>query len=223
MKKVNPSSGDTQVDLQRASRCGFPEVIFGEGKTPAQIVRIARTLKASGQPVLATRLDPAAARALKKVFPAGTHHPIARLYYSDLLPSLEGKVAVCVAGTSDQPIAEEAACTAEYLGCQVTRYYDIGVAGLHRLLGCIDEIRKAHVIIAVAGMEGTLPSVIGGLVDRPVIAVPTHIGYGAHFGGWTPLCSMLTSCSSGVTVVNIDNGFGAAFAAAQILRVRRLK
>jgi len=208
-----------KVDLQRRERCGLPEVIFGQGKTPAQIVKIARVLQQSGEPVLATRLEPAAAKALKKAFPKIKVHPVARVATLGKLPALKGRVTVCAAGTSDLPVAEEATVTAEYFGNHVERIYDVGVAGLHRLLDKVDRIRAADVILAVAGMEGALPSVIGGLVDKPVIAVPTSIGYGANMQGLTALCGMLTSCSSGITVVNIDNGFGAAYAATQITRM----
>lgn len=208
-----------KVDLQRRERCGLPEVIFGQGKTPAQIVKIARVLQKNGDPVLATRLEPTATKALKKSFPKIKIHTDARVATLGNLPSLQAKVVVCAAGTSDLPIAEEAAITAEYFGNKVERTYDVGVAGLHRLLDKVDQVRSADVIIAVAGMEGTLPSVIGGLVDKPVIAVPTSVGYGANMQGLTALCAMLTGCASGVTVVNIDNGFGAAYAATQITRL----
>ncbi|MEM1158783.1 MAG: nickel pincer cofactor biosynthesis protein LarB [Verrucomicrobiota bacterium] len=208
-----------KVDLQRRERCGLPEVIFGQGKTPAQIVKIARVLQKNNEPVLATRLDPPARKALKQAFPKIRLHPEARMATLGKLPALKARVMVCAAGTSDLPVAEEAALTAEYFGNHVERIYDVGVAGLHRLLDQIERIRAADVILAVAGMEGTLPSVIGGLVDKPVIAVPTSIGYGANMQGLTALCAMLTGCASGVTVVNIDNGFGAAYAATQITRM----
>jgi hypothetical protein len=208
-----------KVDLQRRERCGLPEVIFGQGKTPTQIVQIARVLKKNHEPVLATRLTPAAGKALLKAFPKGKHQTEARVFTLGKLPALNGQIVVCAAGTSDLPVAEEAAITAEFFGNQVERIYDVGVAGLHRLLGQVDRLRQADVILAVAGMEGALPSVIGGLVDKPVIAVPTSIGYGANMQGLTALCGMLTSCSSGITVVNIDNGFGAAYAATQITRM----
>lgn len=208
-----------KVDLERRERCGLPEVIFGQGKTPAQIVKIARVLRKNSDPVLATRLEPQAMKALKKAFPKVNCHPEARVATIGALPDLPARIVVCAAGTSDLPIAEEAAITAEFFGNEVERIYDVGVAGLHRLLNQVDEVRSADVIIAVAGMEGTLPSVIGGLVDKPVIAVPTSIGYGANLQGLTALCGMLTGCASGVTVVNIDNGFGAAYAATQITRL----
>ncbi len=208
-----------KVDLQRRERCGMPEVIFGQGKTPAQIVKISRVLNESGEPVLATRLSPQAGKALQKAFPKGKYHLEARIFTFGKLPRMKTKVVVCAAGTSDLPVAEEAAITADFFGNDVERIYDVGVAGLHRLLGRVEQIRQADVILAVAGMEGALPSVIGGLVDKPVIAVPTSIGYGANMQGLTALCGMLTSCSSGITVVNIDNGFGAAYAATQITRM----
>jgi NCAIR mutase (PurE)-related protein len=211
--------GFAKVDLERAKRCGLAEVIYGEGKTPAQVVRIAWTLRKAGQPVLVTRASPEIFTALQAEFPKAVRHPAARLIeVPGKRKPLPVTVAVCAAGTSDLPVAEECALTAEFLGLKVARHYDVGVAGLHRLLARLKPIRKADIIIAVAGMEGALASVLGGLVDRPVIAVPTSVGYGIHLDGLAPLLAMLNSCASGVTVVNINNGFGAAVAAFQIGR-----
>jgi NCAIR mutase (PurE)-related protein len=210
--------GFAQIDTHRALRKGFPEVIFGAGKTPQQILRITGEISRREQRMLVTRIEPEHARALQKKFPHAIHHPIARCLVLDKkpLPKRPGTIAVLCAGTSDLPVAEEAAVTADTMGNRVERVYDVGVAGLHRLLGRLELIQRAHVIVAVAGMEGALPSVVAGLVGRPVIAVPTSVGYGASFGGIAALLGMLNSCGSGVTVVNIDNGFGAGYAASQI-------
>ena len=210
--------GFAQVDTHRALRKGFPEVIFGAGKTAPQIVQIAAQILAREQRVLITRVNAAQARALRRRFPRAVHHPVARCVTIEKSPLAKrpGVIAVLCAGTSDLPVAEEAAVTADIMGNRVERLYDIGVAGLHRLLGKLEAIRRAQVVIAVAGMEGALPSVVAGLVSRPVIAVPTSVGYGASFGGVAALLGMLNSCGSGVTVVNIDNGFGAGYAASQI-------
>ncbi|HSH95231.1 MAG TPA: nickel pincer cofactor biosynthesis protein LarB [Roseimicrobium sp.] len=211
--------GFAQVDTHRALRKGFPEVIFGAGKTPVQIVAIARKLLAADGRVLITRITDAHAKALKRAFKKAVHHEAARCVTIEIKkshPKTSGNIAVLCAGTSDLPVAEEAAVTAEIMGNKVERIYDVGVAGLHRLLRRMEDIQKANVLVVVAGMEGALPSVVAGLVSRPVIAVPTSVGYGANFGGVTALLAMLNSCGSGVTVVNIDNGFGAGYAAAQI-------
>ena len=210
--------GFAQVDLHRALRKGFPEVIFGAGKTPAQVLAIATKLVEREQHVLVTRLTPEQARVLKKKFRRAILHEAARCVTIETKPSPKrpGIIAVLCAGTSDLPVAEEAAVTADIMGNTVQRLNDVGVAGLHRLLRHLENIQRANVIIAVAGMEGALPSVVAGLVSRPVIAVPTSIGYGANFGGVAALLGMLNSCGSGVTVVNIDNGFGAGYAASQI-------
>jgi NCAIR mutase (PurE)-related protein len=211
--------GFASVDLHRALRKGFPEVIFGAGKTPAQALQIAEKLFAHEQRLLITRVTPELVRVLRRRFKKlATHHAAARCVTIERapLPRRPGFIAVLCAGTSDLPVAEEAAVTAEVMGNHVERIYDVGVAGLHRLLGRLELIQQANVLIVVAGMEGALPSVVCGLVARPVIAVPTSVGYGANLGGVTALLSMLNSCSSGVTVVNIDNGFGAGYAAAQI-------
>ena len=210
--------GFAQVDTHRALRKGFPEVIFGSGKTPAQVVKIAAKLVAHEQRVLVTRITNEHAKALRKKFSRAVHHESARCVTIEKkpLPKRPGFIAVICAGTSDLPVAEEAAVTADIMGHRVERVYDVGVAGLHRLLARLDLIQRANVVIAVAGMEGALPSVIAGLVAKPVIAVPTSVGYGANLGGLTTLLAMLNSCGSGVTVVNIDNGFGAGYAASQI-------
>lgn len=210
--------GFATVDLDRLRRTGVPEVIYGEGKTPAQVVAIAgRILDANGR-VLVTRTLPAHVRALCRRYKDAQNHAAARCVTIIREPASghEGHIAIVCAGTSDLPVAEEAAVTAEFLGHRVERITDVGVAGLHRLLRRVDQLRTANVLIVVAGMEGALPSVVAGLVARPVIAVPTSIGYGANLGGIAALLGMLNSCGSGVTVVNIDNGFGAGFAAAQI-------
>jgi NCAIR mutase (PurE)-related protein len=210
--------GFAQVDTHRALRKNFPEVIFGAGKTPKQVVKIAAKLLEHGQQVLATRLTAEHARALKEKFKSAVHHETARCVTIEKKPLLkhDGFIAVVCAGTSDLPVAEEAAVTAEIMGNRVERVHDVGVAGLHRMLARMETIQQANVIVAVAGMEGALPSVVAGLVAKPVIAVPTSIGYGASFGGIAALLAMLNSCASGVTVVNIDNGFGAGYAASQI-------
>jgi len=212
--------GFARVDLHRHIRKGFPEVIFGQGKEVEQIVKIAQKIEKSGSVVLGTRIEKEVYRKLKFHFPDAEYFPQAKIFI--LKPKRKGKiklrgyVLVISAGTSDIPVAEEAALTCEVMGNRVERLYDVGVAGIHRFLTHLDKLKKAKVIIVVAGMEGALPSVVGGLVDKPVIAVPTSIGYGASFGGMAPLLAMLNSCSSGVVVVNIDNGFGAGCAASLI-------
>ena len=207
-----------QVDTHRALRKGFPEVVFGAGKTPEQVVKIAAKLLEHERRVLVTRINGHHARALRKRFRHAVHHPVARCVTlgEKNVPKRPGTIGVICAGTSDLPVAEEAAVTAEIMGNRVERIYDVGVAGLHRLLAKSENLRRASVLVVVAGMEGALPSVVGGLVSRPVIAVPTSVGYGASFGGIAALLAMLNSCASGVTVVNIDNGFGAGYAASQI-------
>ena len=210
--------GFAQVDTHRALRKNFPEVIFGAGKTSDQIVKIAAKLLEHGQQALVTRVTADQARALRRKFKRAVHHPLARCVTIEKkpLPKRAGFIAVVCAGTSDLPVAEEAAITAEIMGNRVERIHDAGVAGLHRVLARMELLQSANVIVAVAGMEGALPSVVAGLVAKPVIAVPTSVGYGASFGGIAALLAMLNSCASGVTVVNIDNGFGAGFAASQI-------
>ncbi len=210
--------GFASVDVHRALRKGFPEVIFGAGKTPSQVVAITRQLRLREQRVLVTRVTPAHASAVQAEFAEAVFHETARCLTleSTTSPKRKGRVAVVCAGTSDLPVAEEAVVTLEIMGNAVDRVSDVGVAGLHRLLGRLELIQKAAVVVVVAGMEGALPSVVAGLVSSPVIAVPTSIGYGANFGGLAALLGMLNSCGSGVTVVNIDNGFGAGYAASQI-------
>jgi hypothetical protein len=210
--------GFAQVDTHRALRKGFPEVIFGSGKTPEQVVKIASRLLEHEQRVLVTRVTPEHARALHKKFKRAVYHQLARCVTIEKSPLSKraGTIAVICAGTSDLPVTEEAAVTAEIMGNRVERIHDVGVSGLHRLFPHLEAIQGANVLIVVAGMEGALPSVIAGLVSRPVIAVPTSVGYGASFGGLAALLAMLNSCGSGVTVVNIDNGFGAGYAASQI-------
>ncbi|HET7228427.1 MAG TPA: nickel pincer cofactor biosynthesis protein LarB [Longimicrobium sp.] len=208
------------VDHHRALRQGFPEVVFGQGKTPEQIVAIAQRIAARGDGFLATRVSIEAADALAAALPGIELNPLGRTAW--LAPperverTARGSVLIVTAGTSDLPVAEEAAVTASAYGNPVERLTDVGVAGIHRILSRTDVLRSASVVIVVAGMEGALPSVVGGLVSVPVIAVPTSVGYGAAFGGIAALLGMLNSCASGVTVVNIDNGFGAAVAASRI-------
>ena len=205
-------------DYARQQRCGVPEVIYGAGKTASQIVAIIRALNDAGQNAFATRVTPEQAAAVREELPDAVYRAEARILVRDVvpLPPPAGKVAVLCAGTSDLPVAEEAAVTAERMGAAVERIYDVGVAGLHRLLSRVERFVDAHAIIVVAGMEGALPSVVGGLIDKPVIAVPTSVGYGAGFNGLAALLGMLNTCAAGVTVVNIDNGFGAGVAAARI-------
>lgn len=210
--------GFAKIDHHRAMRQGVAEVIYGAGKTPEQIFRIAQAMKEKGQKtVLITRMSMEAAAYVGERLDLN-YDAVSRIGRVGSLPDPDGdgKIVVATGGTSDIPVAEEAACTAEVLGNEVVRMYDVGVAGMHRLLGHLDELMSARVIVAVAGMEGALASVIGGLVDCPVIAVPTSVGYGASFGGLSALLSMLNSCASGVSVVNIDNGFGAGFLASRI-------
>jgi NCAIR mutase (PurE)-related protein len=214
--------GCAQVDHHRELRQGMPEVIFGEGKTPEQITAIITAMSSKGSNVLVTRLDKEKAQLILAAFSASSYSPEARcLTLEQRPPEQRGKgiILVISAGTSDIPVAAEAALTARFMGNQVEQVYDVGVAGIHRLLARSEQLSAASVIIVVAGMEGALPSVVGGLVDKPVIAVPTSIGYGASFGGIAALLGMLNSCAAGVTVVNIDNGFGAACAASLINRV----
>jgi NCAIR mutase (PurE)-related protein len=210
-----------KVDLHRRLRCGAPEVIFGQGKTPEQIAAILRTLHDHGEGGLATRVSPEAADLLMREFPDGQYHAVGRTFRVecpvDPGPKL-GKVVVVTAGTSDLPVAEEARVTAEAWNCEVSLLVDVGVAGLHRLLHRLKDLGGADALVVVAGMEGALPSVVGGLVDCPVIAVPTSIGYGANFGGLAALLGMLNSCASNVVVVNIDAGFNGGHVAGLIAR-----
>lgn len=217
--------GFAKVDHHRLRRKGFPEVIYGEGKTPGQIARIAKSLYTKSQQVLITRTDEKAYRAVRKVIKGAKYHSVARMIAASKKQKVdsrkskvENRIAVVTAGTSDLPVAEEAALTAEFLGETVERIYDVGVAGIHRLMKNLPKINKSKVIIVVAGMEGALPSVVGGLVDKPIIAVPTSVGYGSSFKGLAALLTMLNSCAPGVAVVNIDNGFGAAVMAHYILK-----
>jgi NCAIR mutase (PurE)-related protein len=213
--------GDALVDTHRALRVGFPEVVLGTGKTVDQLARIATALAQSGGNVLITRIAPEVAAALRVTLPQLEILATPRLAILRQVPAQprgRGSIAVVSAGTSDMPVAEEAAAVAELYGNKVERVYDAGVAGLHRLLGSLDVLRRASVVIAVAGMEGALASVVGGLVSAPVIAVPTSIGYGASLEGVAALLAMLNSCAANVTVVNIDNGFGAAYVASLINR-----
>jgi len=212
--------GFARVDHHRALRDWVPEVILGEGKTPAQIVEIARRLLERADRLLITRLAPEAARDVVAAIPDARHHEVARCLTVERTPVLKQPgVAVLCAGTADLPVAEEAAITAEIIGNDVRRLYDVGVAGIHRLLDQLPVMREARAIVVVAGMEGALPSVVAGLVTAPVIAVPTSIGYGASFNGLAPLLAMLNACAAGVAVVNIDNGFGAGYMAAAINRI----
>jgi len=213
--------GIAQVDHHRGLRQGQPEIIFGQGKTAEQIGRIMQAMAGRGSNLLVTRLDADKAPALLTVFPAAVYHAEARCLVLEQAPvEMQGRGTILVisAGTSDIPVASEAVLTARFLGNRVEQLFDVGVAGIHRLLARVELIRSATVLIVVAGMEGALPSVVGGLVDRPVIAVPTSVGYGASFGGIAALLGMLNTCASGVTVVNIDNGFGAACAASLMNR-----
>jgi len=213
--------GFARVDLDRAKRCGRPEVIYCPGKLPQEVAAIAQELRRHDQAVLATRADAAQFEAVLSLLPAAVFHERARCITVGERPAAGGKwkAGVLCAGTADMPVAEEAIVSLESFGHCVERIFDIGVAGLHRLLGEAGRIRSCGVLIVVAGMEGALPSAVSGLVDKPVIAVPTSIGYGASFGGLSALLGMMNSCGSGVTVVNIDNGFGAACAADDILRL----
>ena len=212
--------GFARVDSDRARRCGFPEVIFGAGKTADEVLAIGREILAKERVLLVSRASEEQHRALAAEFPAARWHARARCITAEMepLPKNDGVIGVICAGTSDLPVADEAAVTLEIFGNRVERITDVGVAGVHRLLAERDRLEACNVLIVVAGMEGALPSAVAGLVSKPVIAVPTSVGYGASFGGLAALLGMLNSCGSGVTVVNIDNGFGAAYAAAQINR-----
>ena len=214
--------GFARVDHHRPIRQGFPEVIFGLGKSPAQIAAVAERIVNSGQTLLVTRASADAFDAVRAVVPDATFHETARIIAYRRTPTAagHGTILIVAAGTSDIPVAEEAAVTAEVMGNAVDRVYDVGVAGLHRVLAESSRLTAARVIVVVAGMEGALPSVVSGLVDVPVIAVPTSVGYGAAFGGITALLAMLNSCATGVSVVNIDNGFGAASIASTINHLR---
>lgn len=210
--------GFANVDQHRNIRTGYPETIYCEGKTPDQVAAIIDIMKENNSNILGTRASKEVYERVCQIVPDAVYHPLARIFVVKKKETLRSEkiVAVVTAGTADIPVAEEAAITAETMGNQVDRIYDVGVAGIHRLFAKLDRIRAANVIIVVAGMEGALASVVGGLVDKPVIAVPTSIGYGASFGGVSALLTMLNSCASGVAVVNIDNGFGAGYLASNI-------
>ena len=214
--------GFARIDTHREIRTGYPEIIYCAGKTVDQVKEIFRVMSQKENNVLGTRASTEMYEAVKEIAPDALFYPMARIisYQKKRPEGPSSKIAVITAGTSDMPVAEEAAITAELLGNNVLRIYDAGVAGIHRLVDKLPDIRKCRVIIVIAGMEGALASVVGGLVDKPVIAVPTSVGYGANFGGISALLAMLTSCSTGVTVVNIDNGFGAGFSASMINRLQ---
>ena len=212
--------GFAKLDHHRTLRRGFPEVVYGEGKTVEQVVAIVQRLASQGGHAMVTRVDQEVFSAVEGVLPAARYNPLARtitLRQGEETDPLPGVMVLC-AGTADTPVAEEAAVTAEMMGNRVERAYDVGVAGIHRLLDHLPQLHEAKVVVAVAGMEGALPSVVGGLVSAPVIAVPTSVGYGASFGGLTALLAMLSSCAPGMAVVNIDNGFGAGYLAGMINR-----
>ncbi len=209
--------GFAKLDHHRTLRHGSPEVILCEGKTPGQIIKIARGLHKRKNSVLATRADATVARALKRVSRKAVYHPTARVVVIQSTPRpLQGDVVIVTAGTADIPVAEEARVTAMTMGSAVESIFDVGVAGVHRLFDQVDRLRRARAVIVVAGMDGVLPSVVAGLVQTPLIAVPTSRGYGAHFGGLAPLLTMLNACSGGIGVMNIDNGFGAGHLAHRI-------
>jgi len=213
--------GVAHIDHHRSLRRGLPEVIFGEGKNVSEILSIMDKISKQGENIIVTRLDLTKANDISEKYPKSNYHERSRiltLMDHPIKSRGRGTILVISAGTSDIPVAEEAALTARFMGNEVETIYDLGVAGLHRLLGHRDQLRKASILIVVAGMEGALPSVVGGLVDKPVVAVPTSVGYGASFQGITALLGMLNSCASGVTVVNIDNGFGAGYAASLMNR-----
>jgi pyridinium-3,5-biscarboxylic acid mononucleotide synthase len=210
--------GFAKLDHHREMRTGYPEIIYCAGKSVEQVKEIFRVMSEKENNVIGTRANNEMYEAVRSISTAAIYYPVARIIsLQNKKPSVpENRIAIITAGTSDMPVAEEAAVTAELLGNDVLRIYDAGVAGIHRLVDKLPEIRTCRVIIVIAGMEGALASVVGGLVDKPIIAVPTSVGYGANFGGISALLAMLTSCSTGVTVVNIDNGFGAGFAASMI-------
>lgn len=216
-----PIADFAKVDHHRALRTGFPEAVWGEGKTPDQIVQIVKVMRQRSSVVMVTRVEPAVYEQLRSQIPGLIYYQMARICAiapASLVPHRPGTITLLSAGTADLPVAEEAAITAELSGFRVERLWDVGVAGIHRLLDNRHVIRSADVLIVAAGMEGALPSVVAGLADCPVIAVPTSVGYGASFNGLAPLLTMLNSCAAGIGVVNIDNGFGAAILAGQILR-----
>lgn len=213
--------GFAKIDLHRPQRQGFPEVVFGEGKTPEQIVSIINSLNYSNQTILITRIDDAKANHIMSIYPNLEHHPTAQIVCSPIANIKKSNYVASIisAGTSDIHIAEEAAITAEVMGVTVKRFYDVGVSGIHRLFENIDDIRESKVSVVVAGMEGALCSVISGLVNHPVYAIPTSIGYGANLAGVSTLLSMINSCAPGTSVLNIDNGFGGGYNAAQVINM----
>ncbi len=214
--------GYAKLDLHRRTRSGYPEVVFCQGKENAYLTGIFKTLYEKNGLVMGTRASSEQAELVKEVLPSAEYDPVSRILkaaaHGSILPQ-KGRIAVCSGGTADIAAAEEAAQTAEFFGARVDRIYDVGVSGLHRLLSRLEQIRKANVVIAVAGMEGALAGVLAGLVENPVIAVPTSVGYGANFGGVSALLTMINSCANGITVVNIDNGYGAGYVASQINRL----
>lgn len=217
--------GEAMIDHHRPLRKGFPEVIFGEAKDAEQVIKIMERMLEVEEAILVTRVDEEKAQTVLRRFPQATYHPRARtitIQADEGEIEGEGIILVIAAGTSDIPVAEEAAVTAQIMGNRVETLYDVGVSGVHRLLYYREQLMQAHVLIVVAGMEGALPSVVGGLVARPVIAVPTSVGYGTAFGGLAPLLAMLNSCASNVAVVNIDNGFGAGYIASLINRETKI-
>ena len=208
--------GYAKIDLHRAKRKGFPEVVFCQGKTKKQILAIAAKIRKANDVVMLTRVNTEVGRALRKKFPKGKYSAEARIFYVGRLRKKTGLISILTGGTADIPVAEEAAITAEVMGSKVQRIYDVGVAGVHRLLAFREIIEKSRVLIVVAGMDGVLPSVAGGLFSKPIIAVPTSVGYGLNLQGITPLLTMLNSCAPGIAVVNVDNGFGAGYIASTI-------
>ncbi len=219
--RIETGLGYARLDRDRLRRCGVPEVIYGPGKTVEQCVEIARRMAADSGHVMVSRVSDAQVAALTAALADAVVHQQARCVTVDRapLPAPRGRVAVVTAGTADIAVAEEAALAAERMGARVERLWDVGVAGLHRLFPHLDVLRSSRAVVVVAGMEGALPSVVAGLIDRPVIGVPTSVGYGVHWGGLTPLLAMLNSCVPGLTVVNVDNGFGAGVAAGMINRL----
>jgi NCAIR mutase (PurE)-related protein len=220
LENMEADLGFAKVDIDRKRRRGLPEVIFCPGKTTDQIIGIMRVLKDAGQNVLATRATADQFQEMSKEFPDAVYHDAARAVTIDVcsVPKPTGLVAIVSAGTADMPVAEEAALTAERMGARIEKVYDAGVAGLHRLMNHVNILKSARAVVVVAGMEGALPSVVGGLIDKPIIAVPTSVGYGTNMKGLAALLAMLNSCVPGISVVNIDNGFGAGVAAAMINR-----
>ncbi|UCG91687.1 MAG: nickel pincer cofactor biosynthesis protein LarB [candidate division WOR-3 bacterium] len=208
--------GYAKIDVHREKRKGFPEVVFCAGKTKKQIVNIAARVFKFSKRVMLTRVTPAVQPSLRRKYPHGTYYKDAQIFYVGTQPKKSGLISVLTGGTADIPVAEEAAVTAEIMGSKVQRIYDVGVAGLHRLLAFRKKIEVSRVLVVIAGMDGVLPSVVGGLFSKPIIAVPTSVGYGLNLQGITPLLTMLNSCAPGIAVVNINNGFGAGYIAAVI-------